>query len=70
MKEVFLSVRYVVCWAGCEIPVKDRTFDTFQESLGLYRDNMYRMDCRIEQVTTHTKIKVVHPQCILDFRNK
>ena len=67
MKEIFLSVRYIVCWAGCEVPVKDRTFDTFRESLEFYRNNLDHLDCRIEELTTHTKVRQILPGNIIDF---
>jgi hypothetical protein len=57
----------MVCWAGCETPVKDRTFETFRESLEFYRNSVSNPDCRIEEVTTCTKIKQVLPGPIIDF---
>jgi hypothetical protein len=70
MKEIFLSIHYIVCWAGCDLPIKDRTFDSFEKSLDMYRDNLDRMSVRIEEVTTQTKVKVVHPVNIRDFACK
>jgi hypothetical protein len=61
MRETYLKIQYVVCWAGCNIPIKDRTFDSWEKALSVYEDNLDKLSLRIEEVSTISKVKIVYP---------
>jgi hypothetical protein len=62
MKEVFIKVQYIVCWAGCNLPFQDRCFDFFDEALEMYEANQDKLSLRIEEIATKTQIKIVWPE--------
>lgn len=64
MRETFVKVQYVVCWAGCNLPTEDRTFNSWQNALEMYNKNQDKLSLRIEEYTTITKVKIVLPENI------
>mgnify|MGYP001571261261 CR=1 FL=1 len=62
MKETFLSIYYVVTWAGWDIWLEDRIFNTWDAALAYYETKLDKLSLRIEEVTTVRKIKIVWPQ--------
>jgi len=64
MKETFIKVHYIVCWAGCNVPLKDRTFEFFDDALKLYNQHVDALSARIEEVATKIQIKIVYPENI------
>lgn len=62
MKELFVKVQYLVCWAGCNIPWQDRMFREWEKALEYYNQNLGKISLRIEQYWTSTKIKIVMPE--------
>lgn len=62
MKETFLKVQYLVCWAGCQVLLENRLFDRWDQALEYYNQHLTELSVRIEEVVTSTKIRVVWPQ--------
>jgi hypothetical protein len=56
-EDIIFKRVYVVAWAGCETPLKDRTFETYQQATSLYMEKMYEPSVRIERLTVLTEIK-------------
>lgn len=61
MKETFLKIQYVVCWAGCTIPLAERTFLSWENAATLYNSNLEKLSIRVEEVVTKVQIKIVWP---------
>ena len=64
MRETFIKVYYVVAWAGCNIPLKDRTFAFYDEAEEYYTQNIDKLAIRVEEVATKVQIKIVLPESI------
>jgi len=62
VRETFIKVKYIVCWAGCQVPLQERYFDFFDEALAMYDLNQDKLSLRIEEVATKTQIKIVWPE--------
>jgi len=62
MREVSLRVWYMVCWAGCNIPASERTFERWDHALEYYNKNLNQLSLRIEEITTKTIVKIVFPE--------
>jgi hypothetical protein len=64
MKETFLTIYYVVEWAGCDVWLESRLFDSWEAALAYYEDKekQGKLSLRIEEVTTTRKFKIVWPQ--------
>lgn len=62
MKEFFVKVQYLVCWAGCNIPWQERMFTEWENALAYYNQNLGKLSLRIEEYLTTTKIKIVMPE--------
>ena len=62
MREIFLKIQYSVCWAGCNLSFKDRTFDRWDQALELYNLNKDKLSLRIEEISTKTQVKIVLPE--------
>lgn len=62
MRETFIKVQYVVCWAGCNLLPEDRTFNSWQNALEMYNKNQDKLSVRIEEYTTTTKVKILLPE--------
>lgn len=58
-KDIFIKVEYVVAWAGCKIPLRDRTFQNYDEALDLYELAKGQPSRRIEEVAVKTQIKII-----------
>jgi hypothetical protein len=48
--ECFLKTMYVVCWAGCTIPLSGRSFEDYDAALKLYRAGQGEPSLRIERL--------------------
>ncbi len=64
MKETFLKIQYLVCWAGCNVLLENRLFDKWDDALWYYNQHLSELSLRIEEVTTVRKIKIVWPQTV------
>jgi hypothetical protein len=64
MRETFVKVQYIVCWAGCNLPLKERCFDYFDDALKFYEQHKHELSLRIEELATKTQIKIVWPENI------
>jgi hypothetical protein len=64
MKETFLKVQYVVCWAGCNVLLENRLYDRWEDALGYYNTHLTELSLRIEEVVTKTQIRIVYPENI------
>ena len=62
MREIFLQVQYVVCWAGCQTPFKERSFTNYEDALKCYTSNLDKLSLRIEEVSTRTQVKIIFPE--------
>lgn len=62
MKETFLKVQYLVCWAGCNVLLENRLFDSWEDALVYYNQHLGELSLRIEEYTTKTVIKIIWPQ--------
>ena len=58
-KDIFIKVEYVVAWAGCKVPLADRTFSHYDEALELYKAAEGKPSRRIEEVAVKTQIKII-----------
>ena len=58
-KDVFVRVDYVVAWAGCKVPLRERTFSGYDEALELYNSVEGMPSRRIEEVAVKTQIKII-----------
>ena len=63
MREVYLKIQYLVCWAGCDVLLENRLFDSWDQALDYYRVKATegRLSLRIEEITTKRIAKVVWP---------
>jgi hypothetical protein len=62
VKETFLKIQYLVCWAGCQVMLENRLFDKWDEALLYYNEHLNELSLRIEEITTTRKFKIVWPQ--------
>ena len=62
MREVFLKVQYVICWAGCNVPLEERIFDRWSDALLCYNKYLGNLSLRIEEITTKRVVKIVFPE--------
>lgn len=58
-KDIFIKVEYVVAWAGCKIPLAQRTFEHYDEAVELYEAAKGMVSRRIEEVAVKTQIKII-----------
>ena len=62
MKENFLKIQYLVCWAGCQVLLENRLFDNWEDALKYYNEHLTEFSLRIEEYTLKTTVKIVWPQ--------
>lgn len=62
MREVYLKVQYLVCWAGCNVLLENRLFDNWGHALAYYNDHLGLLSLRIEEHTTRRVAKIVWPE--------
>lgn len=47
--ECFTKTMYVVCWAGCTIPLSGRSFDDYDKAVKLFNAGKGQQSLRIER---------------------
>lgn len=58
-KDIFVKVEYVVAWAGCKVPLHERTFEGYDEADEMFNFHISEPSIRIEEVAVKTQIRII-----------